>query len=177
MATFTDYEIEHHWHIWQMYRDGAVALVHRETLLDQIIAELEDAEYVTHTCDAGSGDQFAFEKSLRSMLGFPAGQSDQTSLDSFNDHLSDLQFSKCTGIVVIVTRIQRLHERNSMYLHNIMDIFAVQSRYHLCFGHRLMLVLQSDDRDIQLRPVGGRLPVWNSREPRYKHESDTDDNA
>lgn len=175
MATFTESEIHRHWHVWQMYRDGPVALVHRESLLDQIIVELKDAGYIVHICNTESSDEISFEKTLRSVLGFPANQLGQTNLNAFNDSLSDLEFPNCTGIVVVVKHVQKLHENDPIYLHMIMDIFAEQSRYHLCFGHRLMLVLQSDDRDIRLQPVGGRRPVWNSREPRYKHESDADD--
>ena len=141
MATFSDSEIERHWHIWQMYRDGAVALIHRETILNQIIAELEDAGYLIHICDAKHGDKIAFEKTLRSILDFPAGRPDQTNLDALNDYLGDLEFPGCTGIVVVARHVQELHERDAPYLYNVMDIFAITSWTSLPNNHDIISAL------------------------------------
>lgn len=165
MAAFSESEIDRNFYIWQMFRDGGVVLVHSQTLLQEIIAELLSENYAVHECDGTSADKVAFEKSLRSTLGFPTGQPGQTNLDAVNDFVCDLLFpTDRAGVVVVVRHIQRLNEKEPRYLHDIADIFARESRYHMCLGQRLLLVLQSDDSEIQLDAVGGLKPCWTPRE-------------
>ena len=157
MAVFTQSEIDAHWHIWQMFRDGAIALVKCESLLAEIIDDLTDADYDVHVCDAASGDKVVVEKAIRSTLGFPDGQPNKTNLDALNGYVGDLQFPDRTGVVV--KHIQQLHGVEANYVNNIIGIFAKESWYHLCFGNRLLLVLHTDDPDIQFASVGSRQPV------------------
>jgi len=159
MAVFTKSEIDARWHIWQMFRDGAIALVNCESLLDEIVEDLADADYVVHVCDAASGNKVAFEKAIRSSLGFPDGRPGKTNLDALNGYVGDIEFPNRTGIVVVVKHIHQLHEAEANYVNHIIDIFAREAWYHLCFGNRLMLILHTDDPDIQFGSVASRQPV------------------
>lgn len=159
MAAFTQSEIDARWYVWQMFRDGAIALVNCESLLTEIVDDLTDADYVVHVCDAASGDKVVFEKAIRSALGFPDGQPNETNLDALNGYVGDLEFPDRTGVVVVVKHIQQLHAVEANYVNHIIDIFAQESWYHLCFGNRLLLVLHTDDPDIQFASVASRQPV------------------
>ncbi|QDT42690.1 hypothetical protein Pan241w_27780 [Gimesia alba] len=165
MAHFFQSEIDRNIYIWQMFRDGGVALVHSESMLQKIINELHSENYLIHDCEVTSEDSVSFEKSIRATLGFPSGQKDQTNLDALNDLVGDLVFPKDrAGIVVVTRHIQKLHEKEPGYLHQVADIFANAARYHMCLGQRLLLLLQSDDSEIQFDVVGGFRPHWTIRE-------------
>jgi hypothetical protein len=171
MASFTSSEIDRNIYIWQMFRDGGVALVHSETLLLQMLNELESENYTLHECKDTWSEKVTFEKNLRKALNLPAGAKGKTNLDSLNDLVGDLSFPEdSTGVVVVARHIQRLHEQEPRYLHNIADIFASAARYHMCLGQRLLLILQSDDTGLHLDVVGGFRPGWAPREGAFSRK-------
>ena len=141
-----------------------VLLLNRDELLNQFLAELRDEGYLVLECDGEASSTVLFEKSLRSALKFPRGSRDRTNRDAFRDHLGDLEFPGCTGIVVVIRNGEALHRLDSTYFRDIMDIFAGESHYHLCFGNRLGLVVQFRDKTVALPKIGGHRPAWDMRD-------------
>ena len=46
----------------------------------------------------------------------------------------------------------------------MLDVFARAIRYHMLFGKRLIILVQSDDPRIHFDGLGGVSAMWNSRE-------------
>jgi len=46
----------------------------------------------------------------------------------------------------------------------VADVFARAVRYHMLFGRRLLILIQSENPNIQLGRLGGLAPIWNRRE-------------
>jgi hypothetical protein len=66
--------------------------------------------------------------------------------------------------VVVLERFDQLYSRTPEWAWTFLDIFASQSRRHLLFGERLLVLLQSDDPRLLVRPVGACPVGWNRRE-------------
>ena len=47
---------------------------------------------------------------------------------------------------------------------SVLDVLAIQARYFLLFGQRLVALIQSDDPQIRFEPVGACPISWNGRE-------------
>src|SRR5262249_47011638 len=87
-------------------------------------------------------------------------------LNGFNDFVFQLEFEDCTGVVLTLVRFDLIHRRSANWAHDILDILADNQRYHMLFGNRLLILLQSNnpELDVKIGRVGGFTPVWNPHE-------------
>lgn len=46
----------------------------------------------------------------------------------------------------------------------VLDVMAGACRFFLLNGKRFMVLVQTENPDIQIGSLGGRSPVWNRRE-------------
>jgi hypothetical protein len=67
-----------------------------------------------------------------------------------------------SGRVVVFERFDQLYVRTPEWAWSLPDIFASLSRRHLLVGKRLLVLLQSDDPGLLVRPVGA-CPVGSNR--------------
>ncbi|WP_375164761.1 barstar family protein [Arthrobacter sp.] len=105
---------------------------------------------------------------LASALRFPAYYG--ANLDALNDCLSDVATrtygwsESDTGLVCVLNGYDEFLVQNRATAQSILDIYARQAAYAALFGHRMMCLVKSSDRQIYIAPVGGTPVSWNHLE-------------
>ena len=154
MPFFSDDEIRENFYIWQMFRDGAVTLVHRQPILTKLIAELTAGGSDVRTVKCEFDQMRELDDALRSVLKMEKGW----GRDSFNSQMWDLEFPDCKGLVIVLSKIDEYYRVYPTYFWDILDILAVHCRKRMLMGERLLVVLQADDRNIKIKDVGAVSP-------------------
>ncbi len=82
------------------------------------------------------------------------------NLDAFNDCLSDIEIDG-KGTVVVFRHFDHIENK---FAHTLLDIFADNSRRHILFGKKLLTLIQVDNPNYQIDPIGSSPVLWNGAE-------------
>ena len=171
MAVFTPDEANDQRRDWTILRDGGVALYWRPEVLNQDINWLQSNEYNVIEFDAGRWiTEEQMHDSLRSALSFPYYYG--KNLNALNDCMcSDLVIPDSGGIALVFhhydhfAQIDPARDSNQKTLADlVLHILARAVRYHMLFGRRLLILVQSDDPKIRFDNLAGISADWNPRE-------------
>lgn len=105
--------------------------------------------------------QADFHRDIKAALDFPDYYGN--NLDAFNDCLRDVAMSgagAATGTVLVLTGFDAFTRRERRAAQVILDIIAAQARAAALFGHRMLCLVQSNDRDLTFTPVGATEVWW-----------------
>jgi hypothetical protein len=166
LASFTEQETED----LQLVQNGGVVLFYRQEILDGATDKLTLKGYQVHKIDCQQhADKEALLFAIVDSLKIPRYQG--IGLDGFNDFMSEIDFSGCTGVVVVLKAFHQFRQAYPECAWHILDIMAVNHRWHMLFGNRLLALVQSDDPRIheQIGQIGGYHPIWNPAESRSKN--------
>jgi RNAse (barnase) inhibitor barstar len=154
---------------WFLIRDRVVTLFWRERLLDDALEELRAMGYKVVDVDAaGSADDQAFLVAIGTALDFPDYYG--KNLDALNDCLRDVATFdygsdlNSTGTVVAFRHYDRIVATDAKRAEAVLDIFTDRARDGLLIGHRMMVLVQSDDPELSFGPLGGQSAGWNQNE-------------
>jgi RNAse (barnase) inhibitor barstar len=152
-----------------LMRDSVVTLYWRESLFDGALAELGSLGYKVIALDAAlSHDVDALLFAIGTALDFPDYYG--RSLDAVNDCLGDVATydygsdPDSTGTVVSFRHYDQIVASSRQRAEAILDIFTDRARDGLLFGHRMMVLVQSDDPDLSFGPLGAQRAGWNQQE-------------
>jgi RNAse (barnase) inhibitor barstar len=144
---------------WAVLQNGWSSLYCREDILEKDLLWFRDANFSVIEMDClGWTNMDVIHASLRTALDFPDYYGN--NWDALNDCLSDVAILE-EGLVVVLRHFDQV--KSEWGLH-IADIFANNSRRHLLFGRKLILLMQVSSRKFELPKVGGCPVVWNARE-------------
>lgn len=143
---------------FRILQNGWSNLYWKQGILDNDIEwfRSENFEIVQFDCTKWK-EADNIHKDLKVMLGFPDYYG--ANFDALNDCLSDLEIS--SGLVVVFRSFHLLDKKIS---HSLLDVFANNSRQHLLFGRKLLTLVQVDDPNYQIDPIGACAVLWNSEE-------------
>jgi len=164
MAVFRD---EDHSRLdYLMLRDGPVRMYFARRILEEDLGWLRAHGYVVDRFDAltWASEEDALGAIARA-LEFPNYFGG--NLDALNDCLGAVDIPTDSGRAVVIERFDGVYAQSPDWWWNLLDVFAVQSRRHLLFGERLLVLLQSDDPRLSIPPVGKSGVGWNRREWSY----------
>jgi hypothetical protein len=154
---------------WFLIRERVVTLFWRERLLDDALAELRTMGYKVVDLDAAaSADVQAFIVAVGGALDFPDYYG--KNLDALNDCLRDVATfdygsdPDSTGTVVAFRHYDRIVSVDAKRAEAVLDIFTDRARDGLLIGHRMMVLVQSDDPDLSFGPLGAQSAGWNQSE-------------
>lgn len=85
------------------------------------------------------------------------------NLNAFNDCIRDIESEK-TGTVIVLKHYDVFIDKFHDIGYKILDILEYQARNLLLLGERLIVLVQVDNPDYIMPPLGGRSPVWNNKE-------------
>jgi RNAse (barnase) inhibitor barstar len=146
-----------------LMRDGALSLFHKPSALQAAISWFQERLYDVRILDAHTWQQGAdFHSDVARVLNFPDYKGN--SLDALNDFVTDMDIPANAGMVVVFLHFDAFLTRHPKLAISVMDIFADATWYFLVQGKKLLILLQSDKPDIQLKPVGCRYAVWHPGE-------------
>ena len=171
MAVFTSEEADDQRRDWTILRDGGVALYWRPEALKMDMNWLESNGYSIVEFDAARwNSEEQMHDSLRSGLSFPYYYG--KNLNALNDCLwSDLVVPEAGGVALVFhhyDHFARIHQeagsKDKDLAELVLHIFARAVRYHMLFGARLLILVQSDDPRIRFDNLAGISAGWNFRE-------------
>jgi hypothetical protein len=131
-------------------------------ILEDDLKKLEAEGFESRRFSGGrwAGDPGTIHADLKSSLGFPDyyGQ----NLDALSECLKDdLKIDDGGGLVLV---IEDADELAPAYLNGFLDVFADAARWLQVCGTTLLVLIQSNDPDLDLGSFGRTAAMWNPKE-------------
>lgn len=153
----------------ELIHDPYITMFWDPALLDDAVGRLRSRGYDVRTADAAEWtDPQAMHRALASLLDFPGYYGN--NLDALNDCLSDVAYgaygmdASATGLVVVLVHFDRFVATHAEAAFALLDIFAVQARAAALHSRPMVCLVQSDDPELSIPPVGARPVMWNGAE-------------
>ena len=144
---------------WQILQNGWTSLYWQQRILDKDLDWFKKEKYNIIDFDSTKWtDTNQIHKDLKNLLDFPDYYGE--NFDALNDCLSDLEINE-TGLIVVFRHFQTISTDRA---HVLLNIFARNSRLHNLFGKRLLTLVQVDNPNYQIDPVGSSPVLWNGAE-------------
>jgi RNAse (barnase) inhibitor barstar len=148
---------------FQLLQSSAVTLYHKNNILSQDVAILQQLGYRVYTLDAGTWRSVTdFHTAAKRELAFPEYYA--PNLASWIDCLGDLDVPAESGVVIQLRHFDGFARLEPQFAHTLLDSIESASRRFLLSGHRLLALLQSDDPRIRFERIGAVPVNWNPRE-------------
>ncbi len=163
MAIFQYIDARMHELDWRLLQNGPITLYNRREILEDDLSWLRDHDYQIDPIDCKDWlNDDDFYDAISTQLAFPAyfGR----NLDALSDCLYDLEIPENSGRVLVFYQYDRFVPMTVNDAEIVLDILAFQARYHLLFGRRLMVLVQSNNPELSFNRVGGCPVSWNNRE-------------
>lgn len=142
-----------------LLRDSVISLYWKKEILENDLKWFENENYEIISFDCKSWiNEFEMHKQLKQNLHFPDYYG--MNLNALDDCLSDFKIIK-TGQIIVFEHLDSIDQR---VLHDLLDVFATNSRQKLLFGKRLIILAQVDDPNLEIDPVGAFTVLWNGHE-------------
>ncbi|MGI2326714.1 barstar family protein [Planococcus sp. YIM B11945] len=145
----------------KMMGNGSVIMYSQTSILEKEIRQVKAEGFEVVRFDCAEWDEEAFHKEAAKALGFPAYYGE--NLNAFKDCLSDLE-PKHTGILLVFNGFDKFLAQYHEVAVSILDIIHWNSWEFLLEGKALLSFIQSNDPEIEIRPIGGMSPQWNGEE-------------
>lgn len=163
MASFRDDGQNYQRVDYRLLQNGAVTLYCRRAYLEEDMAWLVAHGYRIHRWDTSKWHSEAgMHSAIASELTFPDYYGN--NLDALYDCLSDLDIPPDAGLALVLDRFDSFARQGHEVAQAILDIAQDASRRYLLFGHRFLVLVQSDDPHIDFGPLGAVPANWNHRE-------------
>ena len=148
---------------------GGPTLFWRAEVLEVAISWLGDNGYdVVSLVAAEWGEPAQMHRDLAHALSFPAYYGN--NLDALNDCMFGVACgeygigAEAAGLALVLRNFDGFVRDDRATAHLALEIFAGQAAFAMRFGRRILILLQSDDPNLVLDPVGAITPRWNGRE-------------
>jgi len=171
MASFNPDEVNDDQLDWIILRDGGTALYWRPEILTLDLSWFEAQGYSLISFDTSQWkSEVDMHASLKAKLSFPDYYGN--NLNALNECLRDnLIVPDAAGLVLsllhcdkFVQAVPPIGLTTTSVAEALLDILNRAARYHMLFGRRLIILVQSDDPAIRFGELGGTSALWNRRE-------------
>lgn len=177
MAVFKADEVHDEQLDWTILRDGGVCLYWRQEILTDELNWLKLNGYKIISFEVAEWQSASewesrrrMHESLKAQLSFPDYYG--KNLDALDEcMLDDLVVPDSGGLALVLNHYDRFshpvhtHASDEISIAEVvLSIFAKAVRYHMLFGRRLLILVQSDDPTIQFGRLGEVTACWNHRE-------------
>ncbi|NUQ28297.1 MAG: barstar family protein [Acidobacteriaceae bacterium] len=171
MAIFTTAEADNQQLDWTILRDGGVNLYWRQEILADDLKWLKSNGYRVVTFEAAEWEsERRMHESLKVQLSFPEYYGN--NLNALDEcMLDDLVVPDSGGLAIVLNHYDRFSKPSNHVASDerstgevLLSVFAKAVRHHMLFGRRLLILVQSDDPQIEFGRLGGVAAWWNQRE-------------
>jgi RNAse (barnase) inhibitor barstar len=144
---------------WAILQNGWSCLYCSEDILEKDLDWFGKSDFKVIEIDCSDWtNSNSIHRSLSKRLSFPDYYGN--NLDALNDCLSEVDIPG-EGLIVVFKHFDVVQKAIGQ---SIADIFANNSRRHILFGRKLILLLQVSDRTFKMSNVGGSPILWNGTE-------------
>jgi len=144
---------------WQILQNGWISLYYQTSVLDNDLNWFKTENYKIADFDCTKWtDENILHIDIKKKLGFPDYYGE--NFNALNDCLSGLEVKE-PGLVIVFRNFQNL---DIGIAHDLLDIFALNSRQHMLFGEKLLTLVQVDNPNYQIDPVASSPVLWNGAE-------------
>lgn len=144
---------------WQILQNGWASLYWRPEILNRDLGWFRKQKFEVITFDCSSwSEKEVIHKALKNQLHFPEYYGE--NLNALNDCLSDLKVNE-NGVVIVFQHFQFV---DNNYAHQLLDIFANNSRRQILFGKKILTIIQVENPNYQIPPIGACAVLWNTSE-------------
>jgi len=154
---------------WGLLQNGFVTMFWRRQLFAETNARLASDGYRVVQLDAASWHSSAIMLAdFAAALSFPDYFGG--NLDALVDCLRDVATfdygsdAESTGTVIALAGFDTYAARDASIACSVLEILADTARSALLIGHRFIVLVQSDNPELELPPVGATAVSWNRRE-------------
>lgn len=148
---------------------GAPVLFWSRDVLRETTDWLTEHTYKVVTLSASRwGEASRMHDDIAAALGFPSYYG--RNLDALNECMWDVACGaygsplSATGLVLVLTEFDQFARDDHATALKVLDIFGGQAMTGMKFGRRVLFLVQSDDPDLVLGPIGAMPVLWNGRE-------------
>lgn len=143
---------------------GGVCLYFQHDVLAEDIAWLavERYEIVQFDEDGMLAPEF-FHDEARAKLRFPTDYG--RNLPAFFEQITTLEIPEGVGgLAIVLVGIDPLVDKDAGFVHGILDALSQASQRYILTGRRLVTLVQTEEPDLELPPIGTRPIGWNPKE-------------
>ena len=107
---------------------------------------------------AGWADPDRLDDDIASALNFPDWYG--RNPNAVDDCLGDVAEGRydlppdATGLVLVLTNYDQFAAADPVQAHKLLDIYAYQARHAALIGHRMSCLIQSNEPELRMPPVG-----------------------
>jgi RNAse (barnase) inhibitor barstar len=152
---------------WQILQNGWTSLYWQEITLENDLSWFKSEKFniVEINCTNWLNVSM-IHTDLKKYLDFPDYYGE--NFNARNDCLSDIKINDF-GFVIVFRHFQFVENDIA---HILLDILANNSRLHILFGKKLLTLVQVDNPEYEIKPVGACGVLWNVKEwPNSKRET------
>lgn len=144
---------------WSILQNGWMSRYWRSAILNDDLKWFENKSYVLIEFDCRTWhNDHIMHSQLKTKFDFPDYYGE--NFNALRDCLRDLNIIK-SGLVVVFRHLDQIKAPTA---HKILDIMADCSRQHMLFGSRIITLIQVDNPNYEIGPVGRSEVTWNSQE-------------
>ena len=143
--------------------NSPICLYVSKDVMGEDLGRLQSYGYAAHRFDCSHWhDEQDFHAEVGRALDFPGYYGH--NLSAFSDCLCGAAVQPGDGMALVFFSFDSLYKRSPGWSWDVLNIIAVVSRRLLLMGRRLLALVQSDDRDINVNPVGAQPVCLNPKE-------------
>ncbi|MEV6967898.1 hypothetical protein AB0M47_22590 [Hamadaea sp. NPDC051192] len=166
MPIFDDADRGTHPEDLMLLQQGHVHLVRHPWALERLRRDLERLGYDYAVADLGGCEHADALRNavIAAVPGWPRDYGAR-KWAAFSDGLADcLLDADHSQRVLVLDRFDRCYADHRADAMLLLNELAGIGRWHLLFGRRLIVLLVSDDPELQLAPIGAQYAGWNRHE-------------
>ncbi len=146
----------------EILKNGPICKYFKTAVLDEDLIWFQNNKFEIIDINLSNWTKKNFHKKLKDSLNFPNYYGE--NLDAFNDCLSDMLDNRFNGLILVFRNFDNFYIEDNSNSEAILDIISKESRNWLLFGKKLIVLLQSNDSNIDFSELGGVSPHWNTSE-------------
>ncbi|HUF26527.1 MAG TPA: barstar family protein [Gemmatimonadaceae bacterium] len=163
MAPFRDRLDDYQRLDWHILQNGAIALYHRPSILDEDRAWLAANRYGLFDFDSGAWrHRDDFHDDVKRTLAFAGFYG--RNLAAFVDALSELKVPEDGGTAIVLRHFDRFMAVEPELATAVLEALETTSRFFLLFGRRFVGLVQCDEARVRVSAVGARPVLYNPQE-------------
>jgi RNAse (barnase) inhibitor barstar len=147
--------------------EGPICIYSNEEILNKDLEWFKESGYTIYDFDTSAWTSDIAHQEMKSKMGFP--QYYGNNLDAFDECLGEMYLDNYIGQVIVFRHFDKFTTSDERFCNTILEIITEQSWAWLVSFHKLIGIIQVDDRSFLAPRIGGYFkPRWSANDPNHK---------